>query len=166
MIKDIPIIKISIFLSILTTILVFSIYSGTIPIYVNDYEVTRSAKIIDSNGTANNLELYESTNWKEKYIGLSNKETLPEDYGMVFYMDQNRQNTITMRNMNFDIGVIYINENNTVTDISTLNKPDNILEYYLFYEKTRGYGRYVVEVNKNWIDENDIKEGNKFRFRS
>lgn len=166
MIKHIPIIEISISLTIFTVILIFTIYSGIIPISVNNYDTTRSAEIINSDGTRNNLELYESTNWKEKYVGLSDKKTLSENHGMVFYMDQNSPNTITMRNMNFDIGVIYINENNTVTNISTLNKPENILEYYLLYEKNRGYGKYVVEVNKDWIDSNNVKVGNKFRFRS
>lgn len=166
MIEDIPIIEISILLSFFTVILIFTIYSGILPMSVGNYDTTRSAEIINSNGTKNNIELYESTNWKERYVGLSDKKTLPENHGMIFYMDQNRQNTITMRNMNFDIEVIYINNNNTVTDISQLSKPNNLLEYYLLYEKNRGYGKYVVEVNKNWTDRHNVKVGDKFGFGS
>ncbi len=96
-------------------------------------------------------------------LGLSYKDTLPKNHGMLFVFPDEHRRVFWMRGCNFDIDLAYIESDGTISEIITmkkepLNTPLDSLKTYLSRSTTI---KYVLEMIGGWFDENNIKTGKK-----
>lgn len=99
---------------------------------------------------------------EEQAKGLSDRETLKEDNGMLFVMPKNSFPSFWMKGMQFNIDVIWINENKVVEISKDLPAPDpeTSTDELPRYKPTQSTS-YVLEVNTGFVDQNNIKVGQK-----
>lgn len=95
----------------------------------------------------------------QKFKGLSSRENLKHDTGMLFvYKDYNKPG-FCMRDMNFSIDIIWIKDNKVVGFNQNLPL-DNCEKAYFPPAEIN----YVLEVNSGFAAENSIKMGDEVRI--
>jgi uncharacterized membrane protein (UPF0127 family) len=92
--------------------------------------------------------------------GLSNKSSLPEDEGMLFVFDESDIHSFWMKDMNFDIDIIWINENGSVVYIVQNASPESYPEFFTPTQESM----YVWEVNAGFAAENGIDIGGRIEI--
>ncbi|MFB6355251.1 MAG: DUF192 domain-containing protein [bacterium] len=98
----------------------------------------------------------------EKYVGLSDHDTLPKDSGMLFVYRQTDTRSFVMRDMNFPINMIFIGETNRVTAVYHATLPDTATGHHQL-RRYRAPARFVLEVNRGWATENKILRGSRMK---
>lgn len=98
----------------------------------------------------------------EMQKGLSGRESLDENEGMLFVFSQAGQPTFWMKDMKFPIDIIWI-QNDEIVDIAP-NLPVVAGEFLSTYEPKEP-ANYVLEVNAGFVDEHGIKVGDKVDVR-
>lgn len=97
-----------------------------------------------------------------RFTGLSETEEMPEDYGMLFVFGEVDDKTFVMRDMDFGIDIIYVDEDGRINEIYHAPEPgpdeDGSEQRY------PGRGKYVLETNKHWTTENGVEEGDYLNF--
>jgi len=97
-----------------------------------------------------------------RYTGLSDTESLPEDRGMLFTYDAERDLTYVMRGMDFAIDIVYVGANGAITRIHHAPEPgpdeDGNDQRY------PGTGRYVLEVTRGWTTDRGVETGDRVEF--
>jgi hypothetical protein len=115
----------------------------------------------DANGTRlGAVEVRVAESFDQKFTGLSDTESLPEDEGMLFPYPQEDNRTFVMRGMSFGIDIIYIDSEGRVTEIHHAPEPPEGADGNDF--RYPGCGQYVLEVNYNWTVRNDVDVGDRF----
>lgn len=128
---------------------------------VSDY-TSRTAVFYGKDGEEKGeLELREADTMTKSYTGLSKTESLEDNSGLLMEYNTTVVSSVGMRNMKYDIDVIYVNSDNEVESIHNLNAPENKFEYYLAYEIATDKGKYVIEANGGWVDRMGIEVGDK-----
>jgi uncharacterized protein len=110
------------------------------------------------NGQTFKVEVAEDE--KEKQIGLSEKEELSEDRGMVFLFDRPDRYSFWMKNMKFPIDIIYINGDRVTTIIHDARPgQDDIFQPDEPSDK-------VLEVKAGQSKKLNIQKGSKVTFKN
>ena len=97
-----------------------------------------------------------------RYTGLSETDDLPDDRGMLFTYDSERELTYVMRNMSFPLDIVFVHANGTIDSIHERPAPkagengESI--------RASGEGQYVLEVNRGWTDERGVEPGDRVGF--
>lgn len=101
----------------------------------------------------------EIANTAEKhYQGLSNRKNLCDNCGMLFIFPDKKERTFVMRNMNFPLDIIWIDDDKIVKiDKNLLPEGENPVNNYSPDIPVN----YVLEVNGGFADKNNIKTGDK-----
>jgi len=94
---------------------------------------------------------------KEIKTGLSGRTTLETGQEMLFIFDKLDFYGMWMKDMNFPIDIIWINENLQIIDIKTQVLQKSYSE--IFYPVQKAL--YVIEVNAGFSELNNIKIGDK-----
>lgn len=102
-----------------------------------------------------------------QYQGLSNKKELCDNCGMLFVFSDKQVRTFVMRNMNFPLDIIWIDDNLSAQagKIVKINKnaiPESsnpVMRYSSDLPVN-----YVLEVNAGFCDGNEIKVGDSVEF--
>jgi len=124
-----------------------------------EYEWT-TVTAYDADGTRLGVvEVRIAESFGQKYTGLSDTESLPEDEGMLFPYPQEDQRTFVMREMSFGIDIVYIDSEGRVTEIHHAPEPPEG-EDGSQYEYP-GCGQYVLEVNYDWTTRNGVEVGDR-----
>ena len=98
--------------------------------------------------------LVELANTQEKRVqGLSNREKLEENAGLLFIFDRLDLHGIWMKDMNFAIDILWIDEDLKIIDIKQDAKVESYPEVFLPKE----IAKYVLEVNAGFVNMNNIK---------
>jgi len=94
--------------------------------------------------------------------GLSETDSMPDDRGMLFTYDAERELTYVMRNMSFGLDIVFVRADGTIESIHHAPEPgpDEDGEN----QRYSGEGRYVLEVNRNWTTDRGIEEGDRVEF--
>jgi hypothetical protein len=128
-------------------------------IFKNFSKENNSAIRLKINNTIINLELAESE--QEHYLGLSHRQYLEEGSGMLFLFNNKEKKSFVMRDMNFPLDIIFIDDN-LVTDvyknISFEKDKQNIL-----YGSSQKINK-ALEVNAGFCDKYNIKVGDVLNF--
>ncbi len=98
---------------------------------------------------------------EELHKGLKDIEELPENEGMLFYMDDElSQQVFTMKGVKIPLDIIFINQDQEVVDIKSNCKPG---QKFVVSDTTEedDYIEYVLEVNPN----SEIKVGDKLELK-
>lgn len=89
--------------------------------------------------------------------GLSNRGSLPKDEAMLFVFDKCDYHGFWMKDMNFPIDIIWLNEEKVIVDIKTNIEPKTWPK--IFYPNQLAY--YGIEINAGLVQKYEIKEGQK-----
>lgn len=95
----------------------------------------------------------------EKEIGLSNKQNLDKDTGMLFIFAKKDYPSFWMRNMKFPIDIIFIDDNKIVDMYQNAQPAKNETNAPVYKPKNKA--NYVLEMNANTARENNFKIGDK-----
>ncbi len=105
-----------------------------------------------------NLEKIEITRTSaEQARGLSGRASLPENAGMLFSYSTNARPAFWMKEMNFAIDIIWLDENWRVVGWEKNISPDTYPQTFSPNQAIR----YVLEVNAGFVDKHQIKLGEK-----
>ena len=99
---------------------------------------------------------------EERRIGLMNRESLPQQAGMLFIFEEERVLSFWMKNTLIPLDMIFISKDLEIVSIQKNAQPCES-------DPCKLYGsvfpaKYVVEVNAGFSDRNGIKEGNKIEI--
>ncbi|CCQ33955.1 putative ACR protein [Halorhabdus tiamatea SARL4B] len=115
--------------------------------------------IHDENGTElGTVDVRVADTERERYVGLSNTESLAEGEGMLFVHPESGSYAYVMRNMAFPIDIVFAGENGTITTIHHAQLPENPDNPQQRY---RGQGQYVLEVPYGWTNSTGIHPGDR-----
>jgi uncharacterized membrane protein (UPF0127 family) len=97
----------------------------------------------------------------EHIQGLSGRQAIEEDQGMLFLFDNKQQKSFWMKDMNFAIDIIWI-DGNTIVDMDQSVQPEpgrpdvELLRYMSSVPVDK-----VLELNAGWAERNGLKIGDK-----
>lgn len=89
--------------------------------------------------------------------GLSNREPLLENEGMLFVFEEMGDHGIWMKDMKFSIDIIWLNEYGEVVDFEEHVSPDTYPEVFSPSQKSK----YVLETHAGFVKKEGIKLGDK-----
>lgn len=90
---------------------------------------------------------------EQRYMGLSFRESLAEDAGMLFVYPDERPLTFTMRNTLLPLSIAFIDESLVVREIIDMDVgPGQLFD-------SAAPARYALEVNQGWFGRNGIEPG-------
>lgn len=102
----------------------------------------------------------------EKVKGLSERDSLPKDQGMLFIFKDKAEYGFWMKNMKFPIDILYISDNKIVEIVENAPAPDkNTSPSNLPVYKPAEAVNYVLELNANEVKENKVKKGESVEFK-
>ena len=96
-----------------------------------------------------------------RYKCLSNREELFAGCGMLFIFPEKEIRTFVMRDMNFALDIIYI-DNDKIVKINK-NAPSEGSDPVMRYSSDLP-ANYVLEVNSGFCEENKIEIGDEIRY--
>jgi len=121
-------------------------------------------KVISSGSTlaigATTIDLEVADTIPEKIKGLSGRESLPVNTGLLFVFDKPEFHQFWMKDMLFSIDIIWISADYKVVDITKNASPETFPEFFTPREKAQ----YVLEVNAGFSDKKNIKIGDSVIF--
>ena len=91
----------------------------------------------------------------ERIQGLSGTEALGEFSGLLFVFDENDRHGIWMKDMNYPLDIIWLDESGRVVHIEERVSPDSYPRTF----RPNSPARYVLEVNANVVDAFGIEVG-------
>jgi uncharacterized membrane protein (UPF0127 family) len=112
--------------------------------------------------TSNNiikLEKLESD--KQKIKGLSGRESLCDNCGMLFRYEKPQEIGIWMKNMNFSIDIIWLDTEKKITHIEQSVSPKT---YPKSFSDGSGRSKYVIELPSGYVKEKELQQNDKFYF--
>lgn len=96
----------------------------------------------------------------EQTRGLSGKEYMAADEGMIFIFPASIIPPFWMKDMKFGLDIIWVDANNTIIGIEKNVLPDTFPKTF----SPSSPIKYVIEVNSGWSDKNSIKVGDPVSF--
>jgi len=97
---------------------------------------------------------------EERAQGLSGQNSLPSDEVLVFIFPDSDFHGIWMKDMNFPIDIIWLNEQKQVVDFEGNVLPDTYPEIFL----PDAPAKYVVEANAGVTESLNLAVGDTFEF--
>ena len=91
----------------------------------------------------------------EKQKGLSGRDYMKENNGMLFIFPQSGLYPFWMKDMKFPIDIIWLDDGLKIIGLEKNIKPNTFPEKF----SPPSPAKFVLEVNGGWSDENKIKEG-------
>lgn len=134
-------------------LLAFVVWAGWFFFYKN-----KPPRITFPSGTVINVVIADTPALREK--GLSKREILRDDEGMLFVFDTLDRHKIWMKDMYFPIDIIWLDENFKIIDIY---KGASISTYPNTFQPQSDAG-FVIEVNSGFVSRNNIQVGNVVQF--
>lgn len=89
--------------------------------------------------------------------GLSGREALLKDQGMLFVFESDDRHRFWMKDMKFDLDIIWIDQAGQVIDLVSDLKPCTPLDCPVYAPQQKA--RYVLEVNAGYAKHHNIKIG-------
>lgn len=96
----------------------------------------------------------------ERARGLSGRTNLAENSGLLFVFDRPSRNMFWMKDMNFPIDIIWLDENKKIIYIQQKLSPKTYPEVF----GPEASSLYVLEVNSNFTKKHNIKIGDQVSF--
>jgi uncharacterized membrane protein (UPF0127 family) len=152
---------------ILATIFLVTFISYSVPIYSNlfslyadksssiDQEVSLSKKNIRVGKVSLDVDIADTDT--KRMQGLSGRKDLKEGTGMLFIFDKLEVNDFWMKDMNFDIDIIWFNEQGELIYVEEYATPASYPELLGPKEESK----YVLEVPAGFFKKEGLKLGDK-----
>lgn len=100
---------------------------------------------------------------KGRQLGLSNRQSLPQDHGMLFLFERSDNYSFWMKDMHFPIDIIYIN-NDTVVHVFENVPPPKSKRNLPVYTPDSPSDK-VLEINAGLSKKFDITKGTKVKIK-
>lgn len=113
-------------------------------IYVNDYPVT--------------VEL--ALTAEEQACGLSMRDTLADDHGMLFMHSTDRMMTFWMKDTRIPLSIAFLKSNGTILNMYEMKPMDSQARY-----RSRAPARYALEMPARWFSRHRVKPGDRVAIR-
>jgi uncharacterized membrane protein (UPF0127 family) len=97
-----------------------------------------------------------------RHQGLSGKDALKENQGMLFVFEKSDQHSFWMKNMNFPIDIIWFSESRAVVDTVENIPPEG--NYPKIIYKPKEAAMYALEVSAGWAMNHSVVPGTQFSF--
>lgn len=123
-------------------------------ILLSNFSTQTKTKAVLGNKTFN---VFVAKSDSEKQIGLSSKNKISENQGMLFLFDKPDYYSFWMKDMKFPIDIIYIQNNKVTTVISDVNPPKNSTSLLIYKPKKKS--DMVIEINAGLANKYNIREG-------
>ena len=94
-------------------------------------------------------------------LGLSGRPSLAENEGMLFVFDSPARYEFWMKDMNFPLDFIWINDGLVVDLSEHIPPPDKLTNEPPMTVRPKAPATQVLEVNSGWIQFHQIKVGDK-----
>jgi len=140
----------------LLTLLVFLLVTSppTILLDPGEYETT-TVSVHDDNGTKlATVDVKLADTPEKRQVGLRRTDSLDEDEGMLFVHPESDTHTYHMRGVSFPLDIVFVADNGTITEIHHASA-----SLWSYFDRYRGDGRYVLEVNRNWTTNQNVNQG-------
>lgn len=121
-------------------------------LFLNKKDISSRKKIIIGNIVVK-VEIAESLEGKQK--GLSGRNFMRENSGMLFVFSQPDFYSFWMKDMEFPIDIIWLDENLRIINIEKNITPDTFPKKFI----PQRPAKYALEVNGGWSDKNKVKDG-------
>ncbi|MEF8827083.1 MAG: DUF192 domain-containing protein [Halapricum sp.] len=122
-----------------------------------EYE-TGTVTVSDENGTTlATVDVQIADSERERYVGLSETDSLAKDEGMLFVFETSSERAFVMREMDFPLDIVFVAPNGTITTIQHAPVPSETPEEDL--RRYRGGGQYVLEVPRGYTNATGIDVG-------
>jgi len=95
-------------------------------------------------------------------LGLSDTDSLPEDWGMLFVSGSMSDLTFWMKDMDFGLDIVFVDDEKRITGIHHAPAPGP--EEDGTDQRYSGRGQYVLEVNYEWTERHGVTEGDVLQF--
>lgn len=123
-------------------------------------EYTSEVSFIDVNGNeVSNIDVAVADDDESRTEGLMDVTDLPEDAGMLFIFDENRERNFWMANTPLSLDILFVNE-----DFEIVRIHQNTTPYSQESIPSEKPAKYVVEVNAGYTLRHDITEGATIRI--
>jgi uncharacterized membrane protein (UPF0127 family) len=137
--------------------------AGYDPGQPNDYGHTTVTVVDGETGTERGrVEAAVADTYATRYVGLSETDRLPADRGMLFVHGGVDERTYVMRNMSFDLDIVFADADGTITAIHEAPAPgpeaDGADQHY------SGRAKYVLELNRGWTADHGVERGDSLVF--
>lgn len=102
----------------------------------------------------------------EKFKGLSDRDSLPHNHGMLFVYSRPGRRSFWMYHCKFSIDVAFIDKGGKIIEIITMEKepynrhPDSLKTY----RSESSEVKYALEMMGGWFKENGIQAGDSIKF--
>lgn len=113
------------------------------------------ASVLELGNTKVNVEVVRGE--EEQAAGLSNRESLAKGTGMLFVYEGPNSPGIWMKEMRFNIDIIWIDENSVVVGTESDVSPDTYPQIYYPPKPVR----FILEVPAGFVYEHNIESGMK-----
>ncbi len=101
------------------------------------------------------VEASVAISWPDRIKGLSETPYLPEGVVKFFVFDTSGFHSIWMKDMNYAIDIIWVDENNKIVDYRKRATPESFPENFT----PEVEAKYVIETNAGFIESNTIALG-------
>ena len=98
---------------------------------------------------------------EEQARGLSGRESLAENAGMLFVYETPVTPGFWMKDMNFPLDIIWIGSDKRIVDISENIAPETFPQLF----RPLAPVQYVLEVNAGWAEAHNLSMGNTAKFQ-
>jgi len=105
------------------------------------------------------LLLEVATSEIERKCGLSGRDALPGNRGMLFVLPRRMPVEFWMNDMKIPLAIAFLNQEKKIVDIQTMDpgQPDK-------HYASPGPINFVIEVNRDWFALHDVKVGDVIDF--
>ena len=107
-----------------------------------------------------NIKVELATTESEQARGLSGRNNLAEDAGMLFIFDKPAKYSFWMKEMNFPIDMIWLSDDLHIVYIKNDARPESYPEDFT----PTADAKYVLEVNAGFSEKNNLVVGNSVQF--
>jgi uncharacterized membrane protein (UPF0127 family) len=91
--------------------------------------------------------------------GLSGREELGKNEGMLFIFSNQRRQTFWMKEMMFAIDIVFINNGRVIEMVENVLAPKEGEDGRRITASSKNPAEWVLEVNSGWAEKNGIKVG-------
>lgn len=153
--------KLSILLSAgLVILLIWFLFGHKINMFYPFYIQSRPLVLIQIQDIELNVEIADT--YLKRVRGLSGRENMPDDLGLLFIFNQADYHSFWMKGMKFSIDIIWISQEMKVVSISKNISPESFPKNFSPIKPAK----YVLEVKAGWADQQAIEIGDNFVFKN
>lgn len=136
----------------------FAAMGGLLFVFFSESQVKpKSCPMLTESNDCVVLERVETEAAREK--GLSDREDLSTDRGMLFVFEGPQTACLWMKDMNFAVDMVWLNEQKTIVQIAENIRPETYPETFCANDT-----RYVIELASGVADQAGLRVGQHLKF--